>query len=180
MVKNIFILIMGLLFSCSSGAKKELQTTHKLSYTSIEGNTVHLEDYKGKYILIVNVASECGFTKQYKELQELSEKYKDKLVVIGFPCNQFGGQESGSEEEIQNFCTQRFGVDFPLSEKIEVKGAGQHPIYKWLTNKSENGQSSSSVKWNFQKYLISPEGELINYYYSITKPMSSKITKHIK
>lgn len=171
---------MGLLFSCSSGAKKELRSIHNLNYTSIEGNTINLADYEGKYILIVNVASACGFTKQYKELQELSEKYSDKLVVIGFPCNQFGGQEPGNSEEIQNFCSVRFGVEFPLSEKIDVKGENQHPIYKWLTNKSLNNHSSSSVKWNFQKYLISPEGTLINYYYSITKPMSSKITKHIK
>ena len=100
-------------------------------------------------------------------------------MVIGFPCDQFGGQEPGGSEEIQSFCKLRYGVNFPLSEKVEVKGSNQHEIYKWLTNKNKNGKSSNSVKWNFQKYLVDPEGKFVEYYYSITKPLSEKITKNL-
>ena len=98
------------------------------------------------------------------------EQYGDSLTVIGVPCNQFGGQEPGSAGTIQSFCERRYGVEFPLTEKIKVKGEEQHPLYQWLTRRSMNGKKSSSVKWNFQKYLVSPEGELIDYYFSITKP----------
>lgn len=104
-------------------------------------------------------------------------KHKDKLVVIGLPCNQFGGQEPGKESEIQSFCRLNYGVDFPLTEKIDVKGDKQHSLYQWLTQKSKNGKMNSSVKWNFQKYLVDEEGRFIDVFYSTTKPMSSKITK---
>lgn len=171
---------MVLLPIFSKGNAQNANSIHHLEFTSIEGDTVSLKSFEGKYILFVNVASECGFTPQYEGLEDLYEKYNENLVVIGFPCNQFGGQESGSSSDIQNFCKVRYGVSFPLSEKIKVKGSEQHPIYKWLTNKSENGVSSSSVKWNFQKYLVNPEGKLINYYYSVTKPLSEKIIKNLK
>lgn len=138
-----------------------------------------LSDFKGKKLLFVNVASKCGFTKQYKELQELSDTYKDQLVVIGTPCNQFGKQEPGNASQIQEFCQVNFGVTFPLTEKLEVKGKNQHPLYTWLTHKELNGKKSSSVKWNFQKYLVDENGKFVNYYYSLTKPMSSKITKYL-
>jgi len=110
----------------------------------------------------------------------LHNMYKDNLVVIGVPCNQFGSQEPGSSSEIEEFCEVNYGVSFLITEKIEVKGDDQHPLYQWLTSKKLNTKKSSSVKWNFQKYLVSPEGELIDYYFSITKPLSSKITKHLK
>jgi glutathione peroxidase len=139
-----------------------------------------LSNFKGKYILFVNVASKCGFTPQYEELEELHKTYKDNLVVIGSPCNQFGKQEPGSSTEIQEFCKLNYGVSFLIIEKLDVKGINQHPLYTWLTTKKLNNKKSSSVKWNFQKYLVSPEGKLIDYYFSITKPMSSKITKHLK
>jgi glutathione peroxidase len=126
------------------------------------------------------VASECGFTPQYADLQNLSETYKDKLVVIGVPCNQFGNQEPGTSEEIQTFCSVNYGVEFLMTEKIEVKGENQHPLYQWLTNKELNGVKNSTVKWNFQKYLVDEEGNYIDYYYSVTKPLSSKITKHLQ
>ena len=112
-------------------------------------------------------------------MQELHQQFKEKLVVIGYPCNQFGGQEPGSTEEIKSFCEKNYGVTFLLSEKIDVKGSNQHEIYSWLTNKDFNMLKSSSVKWNFQKYLISKEGDLIDVFYSSTKPNSTKITAYI-
>ena len=172
------LIIMGLFSFLSKAQSKEAISIHNLEYTSITGETVSMKDFEGKHVLIVNVASECGFTPQYEELEQLSQEFKDQLVVLGFPCNQFGGQEPGNNEEIQTFCKVRFGVNFPLGEKVEVNGAQQHPIYEWLTNKNLNGKKSSSIKWNFQKYLIDPEGNLVDYYYSVTKPMSTKITKH--
>ena len=171
---------MGLLSMLFKSNAQELSSIYDLTYTSITGEKVSLETYKGKFILFVNVASECGFTSQYEGLEKLAETYKDKLVVIGFPCDQFGGQEPRNSEEIMSFCKVRYGVSFPLSEKIEVKGDNQHEIYAWLTDKKINGSSSSSVKWNFQKYLVNPEGKFINYYYSVTKPLSEKITSHFE
>jgi glutathione peroxidase len=153
---------------------------YNIEIKSLQNNPILFSDFKGKHILFVNVASKCGFTPQYKGLEELHNTYKDNLVVIGVPCNQFGSQEPGSSSEIEEFCEVNYGVSFLITEKIEVKGNKQHPIYQWLTSKNLNNKKSSSVKWNFQKYLVSPEGELIDYYFSITKPLSSKITKHLK
>ena len=153
---------------------------YDIEIKSLQNNPILFSDFKGKHILFVNVASKCGFTPQYKGLEELHNTYKDNLVVIGVPCNQFGSQEPGSSSEIEEFCEVNYGVSFLITEKIEVKGDDQHPLYQWLTSKKLNTKKSSSVKWNFQKYLVSPEGELIDYYFSITKPLSSKITKHLK
>jgi glutathione peroxidase len=152
---------------------------YKIALNTLHGGVFDWSSCKGKKILIVNTASECGFTKQYEDLQKLYEVYEDKLQVIGVPCNQFGKQEPGGSEEIQEFCKLNFGVSFPLTEKMEVKGSNQHVLYKWLTNKDFNGKKSSSVKWNFQKYLIDENGDLIDFYYSLTKPMSKKILNHL-
>ena len=152
---------------------------YDIELNMLQGGKFDWNRCKGKKILIVNTASECGFTKQYKELQSLYEKFGDNLEIIGVPCNQFGKQEPGNAETIHSFCELNFGVTFPLSEKIEVKGDNQHPLYGWLTDKKINGKKSSSVKWNFQKYLIDENGHLIDYYLSITKPMSKKIVKHL-
>lgn len=157
-----------------------MTSIYDIKINSLQGKPINLKDFEGKHILFVNVASKCGFTPQYKGLEELHQKYKDKLVVIGVPCNQFGSQEPGSSEEIQEFCEVNYGVSFLITEKIDVKGQNQHPLYSWLTNKDFNSKKSSSVKWNFQKYLVDNNGKLIDYYFSITKPTSSKITKHIK
>ena len=152
---------------------------YDIEINGLGGEPIDLHDFKGKNILFVNVASECGFTKQYKDLQKLYETYNDRLVIIGSPCNQFGKQEPGSATQIQTFCEKNFGVTFQLTEKIDVKGYRQHLLYKWLTNKILNGKKSSNVKWNFQKYLVDQEGNLIDYYFSLTNPLSSKITKHL-
>lgn len=177
-----FIMMAVLAFFGNSlhAQKKVSSSIYDIKIKDVSGKDVNLNQFKGKKILFVNVASKCGFTKQYKGLQELYSKYKDKLVVIGLPCNQFGGQEPGTEKEIQSFCTLNYGVEFPITEKIEVKGDNQHPIYAWLTDKSKNGVKNSSVKWNFQKYLVDENGNFIDYWYSMTKPMSSKITKYLE
>ena len=144
----------------------------------INGNSIDFKQFKGKKLLLVNVASKCGFTPQYADLQKLHETYKDKVTIIGLPCNQFKNQEPGTAFEIKEFCSLNYGVEFLLTEKVDVKDEGQHPLYQWLTDKNKNGLKNSSVKWNFQKYLINEDGQLIDVYYSITSPMSSSITKH--
>ena len=153
---------------------------YDIKINSLDGSPINLSDYKGKHILFVNVASKCGFTGQYEDLQKLYETYQDKLMIIGAPCNQFGGQEPGTVKEIQNFCQANYGVTFVMTEKLDVKGANQHPLYQWLTKQSINGKTDSSVKWNFQKYLVDGNGHLVDYYFSATKPLSDSITKHLK
>ena len=148
--------------------------------TPQNGSNIKMEDFMGKLVLVVNTASNCGFTKQYAALEELYKNFKDDLIVIGLPCNQFGGQEPGSEKEIQQFCKKNFGVSFLLTEKIEVKGEKQHALYSWLTSKKLNGKSNSKITWNFQKYIVDKQGELITYFLSTTKPMSSKITSLVR
>ena len=152
---------------------------YNIKINSLQNKAIDLSEYKNKYILFVNVASKCGFTSQYKELEELYKMHEDSLMIIGSPCNQFGSQEPGTAEDIQAFCKVNFGVTFLMTEKIDVKGSKQHALYNWLTDKAFNKSKSSSVKWNFQNYLVSPEGQLVDYYFSITKPSSSKITKHL-
>jgi glutathione peroxidase len=171
-MRNLILLLM-ILLSSSTVAQESI---YDIKLNDINNDPVDLGQFKGKYLLIVNVASECGFTPQYEELEEMQRNYKEDLVVIGLPCNQFGGQEPGSSREIQEFCSSNYGISFLLTEKIKVKGEGQHKLYCWLTDKTLNGRSNSSVRWNFQKYLVSPKGELLDYFYSMTNPMSPKIT----
>lgn len=153
---------------------------YAIKIKSLEGAELDLSVFKGKKILIVNTASECGFTPQYEDLQKLQDLYKEELVVIGTPCNQFGGQEPGDASTIKAFCQKNFGVTFPLTEKLEVKGENQHPLFKWLTQKSVNGVLDSEVKWNFCKYLINENGELLGFFPSTTSPLSSDITRFLK
>lgn len=157
-----------------------MTSLYDIKIDSLQGKPINLKDFEGKHVLFVNVASKCGFTPQYKSLEELHKEYQDKLLVVGVPCNQFGGQEPGSADEIQEFCQVNYGVSFLITEKIDVKGQNQHQLYSWLTKKDFNGKKSSTVRWNFQKYLVDKHGNLVDYYYSITKPTSSKITKHLK
>jgi glutathione peroxidase len=162
--------------------KPEKQPTSMphVALNKLDGSPIDWDAFEGKFLLFVNVASACGFTPQYKKLQALYEQYADRLEIIGVPCNQFGNQEPGSAAEIQTFCELNYGVTFTLTEKVQVKGSQMHPLYQWLTEKSANGVKSNSVKWNFQKYLVSPEGLLIDFYLSTTDPTSSKITKHLE
>lgn len=173
-------LIMISIFSKSQTKNKPSESIYDIKINALNGEDIDFTNYKGKYILFVNVASNCGFTGQYEDLQKLYDTYQDKLMIIGVPCNQFGGQEPGSASEIETFCKINYGVTFLMTEKVDVKGKNQHPLYQWLTQQSKNGSSSSSVKWNFQKYLIGKNGELLDYFLSITNPMSDKITKHLK
>jgi len=155
-------------------------TIHGFSITTLEGESLDLSKFKGKKILIVNTASKCGFTSQYKELEELYKTYEDRLVVIGFPANNFLRQEPGTNDEIAEFCERNYGVSFPMSEKISVKGKDKEPIYQWLTQKKFNGVKNSKVTWNFNKYLIDEEGKLIEKFGSRVKPMDSKIMDYLK
>lgn len=168
------------IFNTSTAQTMHTESIYNIKINSLTGNPIDLSMYKGKYILFVNVASKCGFTGQYEDLQKLYDTYKDTLMVIGLPCNQFGNQEPGTPQEIKQFCQVNYGVTFVMTEKIDVKGNHQHPLYQWLTDKTKNGHSSSTVKWNFQKYLVDPNGNLVDYYFSITNPMSDKITNYLK
>ena len=145
----------------------------------INGKETTLKPYQGKVLLIVNVASKCGFTPQYAGLQSLDEKYKGRgLVVLGFPCNQFLGQEPGTSAEIQQFCTSRYNVTFPIFEKIEVNGSGRHPLYEWLAGK--DSPQSGLIKWNFTKFLISRDGKILARFAPMTKPDSEPVLQAIE
>jgi glutathione peroxidase len=142
---------------------------------TLEGNDFDLSSLKGKKVMVVNTASFCGNTPQYKDLEEVYENYRDVLVIIGFPANNFGSQEPGSAEEIRKFCTEHYGVTFPLMQKISVKGDDMDPLYKWLTRKKENGVMDSEVTWNFQKYLIDENGKLVDVVNPKEKPNSDRV-----
>lgn len=168
------------LSSKSSPKKMAIDSIYDIKINMINGKSMDLSQFKGKHILFVNVASKCGFTPQYQGLQELHNQYQDKLQIIGVPCNQFGEQEPGDAETITSFCELNYGVSFLITEKINVKGKHQHPLYTWLTKAINNGVKNASVKWNFQKYLVNPNGTLVDYFLSTTNPLSNKITKHLK
>jgi glutathione peroxidase len=156
-----------------------MKSIHTLKTMSIEGKELDLATFAGRKMLIVNVASACGYTPQYAQLQELHENFSDKIAVIGFPCNDFGAQESGSATEIKEFCTVRFGVTFPLSAKIGIT-KNTHPIYEFLTKKILNGVEDSVVKWNFQKYLLNENGELMQVLPSSVSPLDESILTFIE
>lgn len=154
---------------------------HAFKVNTLEGQPFDFASLKGKKILIVNTASKCGLTPQFEQLQALYEKYKDRhFVVIGFPCNQFASQDPGSAAEIQSFCTRNYGVSFPMMEKVDVKGETAAAIYKWLTSKDNNGVESSTVKWNFQKYMIDENGFLVGHVSPFKKPDCKKIINWIE
>lgn len=172
-----FIFIMSILDLQTLSGKKSV---HDFKMKSIDGKEVSLSSYKGKKLLIVNVASECGNTPQYAELEELSKKYADKLVVLGFPANNFGAQEPGTNTEIQTFCKKNYGVTFPMFEKISVKGKDQHPLYQYLSNKDMNGVVGNVPNWNFSKYLVDENGQVVKYFADRVSPLSPEITDLLK
>jgi glutathione peroxidase len=161
-------MISSALFSQTSGF-------YDFKVKTLEGKDFDFASLKGKKVMIVNTASKCGYTPQYEDLQTLYEQFGQKLVIIGFPANNFMNQEPGSAEEIRQFCTSKYEVTFPMMEKISVKGADMHPLYQWLTSKDKNGVMDSSVKWNFQKYLIDENGKLVDVIYSKEKPNSDTV-----
>lgn len=147
------------------------QSIYDFTATSMDGESISLSTYQDKVMLIVNTASQCGFTPQYQGLQELYDKYASQgLVVLGFPCNQFGQQEPGNATEIQSFCETRFGISFPLFQKIEVNGRDAHPLYKYLTKQAPGILGTTAVKWNFTKFLVDRSGNVVERYASLSKP----------
>ena len=152
------------------------KTIYDFKVEGLTGGNIDFADFKGKKILIVNTASQCGYTPQYEGLEKLYEQYKDKLVIVGFPANNFGAQEPGTNIEIKEFCKKNYGVSFPMAAKVSVKGDDTAPIYKWLCNKSDNGVMDAEIKWNFGKFLLDEKGVIITYFPSKITPMSVEIT----
>lgn len=162
--------------SMASIDQQSEQQFHDFSTETLNGGTFNFKDLSGKRVLIVNTASECGYTPQYEQLQELYDEYGgEDFTIIGFPSNDFGNQEPGSNEEIAAFCKKNFGVSFPMMAKTPVTGEDKHAVYQWLTDKERNGRKSVEVQWNFNKFLISAEGEWVAYYPSSTSPLDEKI-----
>lgn len=158
----------------------QTKSFYDFTVKNIDGKDFNLASLKGKKVLVVNTASKCGFTPQYEDLQKLYEKYKDQnFVIIGFPANNFMGQEPGSNSEIKQFCTLEYNVTFPMMSKISVKGNDIHPLYQWLTEKALNGKLDSKVKWNFQKYMIDEQGNFVDVAYPKTNPLDDQIVNWI-
>ncbi len=149
-----------------------MTSIHQFVVERIDGEQINFADFKGKKIMVVNVASQCGYTHQYQQLQELYTEFQNQLMIIGFPANDFGRQEPGTNAEIQTFCTLNYGVTFPMAAKIAIN---EHPVYRWLTQKSLNGQLDSEVSWNFQKYLLDEDGQLVAFYPSSVSPVDERI-----
>jgi glutathione peroxidase len=177
MKKNIFI--TGLLIFLVGTAYAQT-SFYDFTVKDISGEDYSLSQLKGKKVLVVNTASKCGNTPQYEGLEKLYKKYGgDDFVIIGFPANNFANQEPGTNEEIATFCKKNYGVTFPMMSKISVRGDDQHPLYKWLTSKSENGVEDSKVTWNFQKYMINEDGQLVGHIAPGIKPENEKLVSWI-
>jgi len=157
-----------------------ISSIHQFKVKSIDGGIIDFSKFKGKKILVVNVASQCGYTRQYAGLEKLYESHKEKLVIVGFPANNFGSQEPGTDPEIVQFCKARFGVTFPMASKISVKGNDVAPIYQWLTSREKNGVLDATIGWNFNKFLLDENGKLLAYFPSNTEPDSEEIVKYLK
>ncbi len=180
--KILIILLINILLNYEylhSKSTQSISSFYNISAIDINGNEIKMEKFKNKKILIVNVASKCGYTPQYIGLQKIHEEYGKDLVVLGFPSNDFFWQEPGTNEEIKMFCKRNYGVTFQIFEKVHVKGSKQHPLYKWLSNKELNGWNNQSPSWNFYKYLIDEKGNLIKYFKSDIDPSDSLITKYL-
>ena len=181
MIQFICLIIMCI----TSGSSEENPQLERQSFydyyaQDIEGNIISMNDFKGKKVLVVNVASRCGYTPQYEGLQKLYETYGDSLVVLGFPSNDFMWQEPGSNTEIKKFCKINYGVTFPMFSKIHVKGRKQHPIYDWLSDSKLNGWNDDSPGWNFNKYLLDEKGAIIQFYGADVEPLDTLITRHLQ
>ncbi len=181
-MKIIAMMALSTLFFWNSEMNAQSkQTIYQFKVEDLSGKTFDFASLKGKKILVVNTASKCGYTPQYKDLEALYKKYKNQnFVIIGFPANNFGQQEPGTNKEIATFCELNYGVSFPMMSKISVKGKDMHPLYQFLTQKSKNGLKDSEVEWNFQKYLINEKGELEKVLLSAVKPTDADIVNWIK
>lgn len=188
MFRNFLFLMPFLLIACNNTAQNKIdisnenkttmqkQNIYQFKVTDLYGNSFDFSTLKGKKIMIVNTASECGLTPQYRDLEAIYEKYKDQnFIIVGFPANNFGSQEPGSDEQIASFCKKNYGVTFPMMSKISVKGKDMHEVYQFLTQKSKNGLQDSEVAWNFQKYLIDENGELVKVIQPQTLPTDREI-----
>lgn len=195
-MKTILIIFSLISLACTSSVQKQEseessqafdmdqknmeKSFYDFKMNDIDGNEVDFSQYKGKKVLLVNVASKCGYTPQYEQLQELNETYGDKVVILGFPANNFGGQEAGTNEEIKQFCTSNYGVTFQMFDKISVKGIDKHPLYRWLSDKNQNGWNDKEPSWNFCKYFINENGELKQFFSSSVNPLDEEIIKLIE
>jgi len=165
----------------NESVKSPVVSFYDLSATQIDGKELKFADFKGKKLLLVNTASDCGYTNQYADLQKLYDQFKDKLLVIGFPANDFKEQEKGSDEEIAQFCQKNYGVTFPVIKKsVVIKSAEQNPVYQWLTDSSKNGWCNQQPSWNFSKYLVDENGVLTNYFDPSVSPLSNEITDKLR
>ncbi|MEX2594538.1 MAG: glutathione peroxidase [Anditalea sp.] len=193
-MKTLLLLFAFISLACNTASQSETsneefqnledmlmeKSFYDFKMKDIDGNEIDFNQYKGKKVLIVNVASKCGYTPQYAELQELNEKYGDELVILGFPANNFGGQEPGTNEDIKKFCSENYGVTFQMFDKVSVKGADKHPLYRWLSDKDLNGWNDKEPTWNFCKYFIDENGELKKFFPSSVEPMDEEIISLIK
>jgi glutathione peroxidase len=178
---TLSLIILFKFFCFFTPVKKDVPATiYDFKVKSLDGGTIDFAKYKGKKILIVNTASECGNTPQYSDLEKMYEQYKGKLVIVGFPANDFGAQEPGTDKDIATFCQKNYQVSFPMASKVTVKGDGMAPIYQWLTSKKYNGYKDSEVRWNFQKYLINEKGELVAVFDPKVKPLSPEVVSAIE
>lgn len=173
------VLLIAVLSISFNPISNSTMSVYDFKVPALEQGEIDFSQYKGKKILIVNTASECGYTPQYKQLEELYKSFGDKLVVVGFPANNFGGQEPGSNKDIAAFCERNYGVSFPMAEKVSVKGNDQSDLFKWLTT-AENPDFTGEIKWNFEKFLIDENGKLIRRFRSGTEPMSEEMISAIE
>ncbi len=191
-MKKILFAFAIIAFACTASVQKQdpaaivtldqmmmEKSIYDFKMKDINGVEVDFSQFKGKKLLIVNVASKCGYTRQYEDLQKLHEEHGDQVTIIGFPANNFGGQEPGTNEEIKEFCSSKFGVTFQMMDKVSVKGADKHPLYRWLSDKDMNGWNEKEPTWNFCKYLIDEKGELVKFFASSVKPMDKEILQLI-
>jgi glutathione peroxidase len=184
-MKNLFVacaslILVSFLSPTSPASFIKAKSIYDFKVDGLSGGTIDFSKFKGKKILVVNTASKCGYTPQYSDLEKLYEQNKDKLVIVGFPANNFGSQEPGSNDEIKAFCTKNYGVTFPMAAKVSVKGDDIAPIFKWLTNKTENGVMDAEIKWNFTKFLLDENGVLITKFESNVTPLSNDIRKYLQ
>lgn len=161
-------------FAFNSNPNSTDMTIYDFKVPALESGFIDFSEFKGKKILIVNTASECGYTPQYKQLEDLYGEFNDELVIVGFPANNFGGQESGTNDEIAAFCEKNYGVTFPMAQKVSVKGSDQHELFRWLTTE-DNPDFTGDIKWNFEKFLIDEQGKLIHRYRSAVEPLGEEI-----